>query len=232
MSKKNHEEKDEVIVDIGGTYNQVEQFIEKNKNVMVGGLVAIALVIGGFFAYNSFYLEPLQEEASNEIWRAQQYERSDSLEQALYGDGMYMGFEGISDDFGATNTGKLANYQMGLVYMRQGEYQLAIDAMDDFKSDDVMASAIALGVQGDAYMQLDDPDMALSKYIAAARRSPNNFTTPIFLKKAGEVAEALGDYSQAVSLYEEIEKDYKDTQEGKSIEKFLYRAKTRAANNG
>ena len=48
-------------------------------------------------------------------------------------------------------------------------------------------------------------------------------------EKAGKVAEALEDYSDAVGLYEEIKKNYSDTKEGREVEKYLARAKTLAS---
>ena len=87
-----------------------------------------------------------------------------------------------------------------------------------------MLSAVATGAIGDAYMELDDPDEAMTYYVKAARKNKNEFSSPIYLMKAAKVAEALGDYSVAVSHYEEIKKDYSETSEGREVEKYLARA--------
>ena len=100
--------------------------------------------------------------------------------------------------------------------------------MSDFSSDDVMLSAVALGVIGDAYMELDQPDEALGYYVKAARKNSNEFSTPIYLMKAGKVAEALEDYDVAISYYQEIKDDYSSTQEGREVAKFLARAEALA----
>lgn len=228
MAKKKHEE-DEVIVDIGGTYNKVEQFIEDNKEKLTYAVLAIVVVIGGVFGYNKMILEPAETEASDQIWKAQQYFNQDSLNLALNGDGINMGFEEINDTYGSTKAGKLATYYMGLIYLKNGQFEDAVEYLGAYSGNDVMVSSISLGAMGDAYMELDKPDDAVAAYVKAARKSPNEFTTPIYLLKAGKVAEALQDYSEAVKYYQEIKDKYAGTNEGRGIDKYLARAQTLAS---
>jgi len=228
MSKKKQTE-DEVIVDIGGSYNKAEQFIENNKQMITAVIVGIIVIVGGYFGYTKMYLDPLQIDAEEQIWKAQSYLDKDSLDLAMFGDGNYMGFEEIASEFSGTRAGDLANYYMGVISLRKGEFDLAIDYLDSYSGNDIMLSAIALGAIGDANMELDDAGKALDYYKKAARKNPNDFTSAIYLMKAGKVAEALEDYSDAVDLYEEIKKNYPDTKEGREVEKYLARAKTLAS---
>ncbi|MGY8952945.1 MAG: tetratricopeptide repeat protein [Flavobacteriales bacterium] len=228
MSKKKQTE-DEVIVDIGGSYNKAEEFIENNKQMITAVIVGIIVIVGGYFGYTKMYLDPLQMDAEEQIWKAQSYLDKDSLDLAMFGDGNYMGFEEIASEFSGTRAGDLANYYMGVISLRKEEFDLAIDYLDSYSGNDIMLSAIALGAIGDANMELDDAGKALDYYKKAARKNPNDFTSAIFLMKAGKVAEALEDYSDAVGLYEEIKKNYPDTKEGREVEKYLARAKTLAS---
>jgi len=228
MSKKKQAE-EEVIVDIGGSYNKAEQFIENNKQTIMSVIIGVIVVVGGYFGYTKMYLEPLQIDAEEQIWQAQRYLDQDSFELAMFGDGNFLGFEEISEEFAGTRAGDLANYYMGLISMQKGEFDLAIDYFESYSGNDIMLSAIAIGTVGDAYMELDDPDKALASYKKAANTNPNDFTSAIYLMKAGKVAEALEDYSVAVSLYENIKKNYAETKEGREIEKYLARAKTLAS---
>ena len=228
MSKKKQTE-DEVIVDIGGSYNKAEEFIENNKQMITAVIVGIIVIVGGYFGYIKMYLDPLQMDAEEQIWKAQSYLDKDSLDLAMFGDGNYMGFEEIASEFSGTRAGDLANYYMGVISLRKGEFDLAIDYLDSYSGNDIMLSAIALGAIGDANMELDDAGKALDYYIKAARKNPNDFTSAIYLMKAGKVAEALEDYSDAVGLYEEIKKNYPDTKEGREVGKYLARAKTLAS---
>ena len=228
MSKKKQTE-DEVIVDIGVSYNKAEKFIENNKQMITAVIVGIIVIVGGYFGYIKMYLDPLQMDAEEQIWKAQSYLDKDSLDLAMFGDGNYMGFEEIASEFSGTRAGDLANYYMGVISLRKGEFDLAIDYLDSYSGNDIMLSAIALGAIGDANMELDDAGKALDYYKKAARKNPNDFTSAIYLMKAGKVAEALEDYSDAVGLYEEIKKNYSDTKEGREVEKYLARAKTLAS---
>ncbi len=83
------------------------------------------------------------------------------------------------------------------------------------------------GALGDAYAGLGDMDNALSNYEAAADMDDNEFTTPIFLFKAGLAAEEVGDYDRAVRLYGKLDKDYSESREGRDAAKYLARAEAK-----
>ena len=85
MSKKKQTE-DEVIVDIGGSYNKAEEFIENNKQMITAVIVGIIVIVGGYFGYTKMYLDPLQMDAEEQIWKAQSYLDKDSLDLAMFGD--------------------------------------------------------------------------------------------------------------------------------------------------
>ena len=77
---------------------------------------------------------------------------------------------------------------------------------------------------GDAYMNLGDTDNAIKYWIKAGNNSNNEFTSPIYLKRAGMACEEEGDFSKAVDLYQKIKAEYPNTNEGREIEKFITRA--------
>ena len=231
MAKNNHQDQDEVIVDIGGSINKTEQFIEDNKKSLSLGVGAIVLVVALFFGYTKLYLEPLEQEASLEIWKAQQYFQIDSLDKALYGDGNFLGLEDVRDQYGATKAGALADYYIGLIYLKQGDYDAAIENLSSFSSGDMIVSSIAQGAIGDAQTELGDVDAAASAYMKAANLNKNEFSTPIYLMKAGKAFESIGNYDKAKDAYKTIMDDYPESSEGRSVEKYYYKAKTLAENN-
>ena len=91
------------------------------------------------------YLAPLEEDAQTEMFMAELYFQKDSFALALNGDEQYEGFLSISDDYGLTKAGNLANYYAGLCYLNLGEFENAIDYFSDFSSDDIILSSLALG---------------------------------------------------------------------------------------
>ncbi len=231
MAKTKDENQDEVIVDIGGSINKTEQFIEDNKKTLSMAIVAVVVVVGLFFGYTNLYLAPLEEEASIEIWKAQQYFEADSLDKALYGDGNYLGFEDIKDQYGATNAGALADYYIGLIYYKQGDYEGAIESLSSFSSDDLIVATVAQGAIGDANAELGDVEAAAAAYMKAANLNKNEFSSPIYLMKAGKAFEAAGNYDKAKEAYKNIMDNYGSSTEGRNVEKYYYKAKTLAENS-
>jgi TolA-binding protein len=73
-------------------------------------------------------------------------------------------------------------------------------------------------------MELGDAESAISQYQKAASSRPNNFTSPIYLFKAGQALESIGEYEEAVEVYKSIEKEYPESQEGRDIAKYIARA--------
>ena len=223
MAKKGNKTDDQ-FAQIEETLTKTEQFIEDNqKNLMTGvGIIIglIAIVIG----YQNLYLAPMEKEAQAEMYMAELYFQKDSFNLALNGDGQYLGFVDIADEYSSTKAGKLANYYAGLSYLNSGNFESAIEYLEDFSSDDIILSSLALGCIGDAYMELSDTDNALAYYEDASSYSNNEFTTPRYMIKQAMIHESNGDFEDALELYKEIEKNYKTSREGNGIEKYISRA--------
>ena len=88
-----------------------------------------------------------------------------------------------------------------------------------------MVGPMATGAIGDAYLELGDLSKGAAYYLEAANQDNNNFTTPLFLLKAGQTYELLKSYDEAIRAYERIRDDYPKSSEARTIEKYLGRAK-------
>jgi tetratricopeptide (TPR) repeat protein len=216
----------------------IQLFYEKNKKMITyvgGGLVVL---IAAVLYYKMMYLPEKENEASNEIFWAQNYFEVDSFNIALKGgvtvmspDGQkqIMGFEQIADEYSMTKSGSLANYCAGICYLRTGKFEQAIEFLQKYSGDDEMIAPIAVGAIGDANMELNKVDEAIKFYLKAAEKSNNNFTTPFYLKKAGFAYEQKSNFSEALALYVRIQKEYGKSNEGKEIERDI--AKVKALGN-
>jgi|TARA_B110000285_G_C15114115_1_gene613016 tetratricopeptide (TPR) repeat protein len=224
MANKNTEHEEEIIVDVVESYSKTQRYLEENQRPLTIIGVILVAVIGGFIGFNNLYLAPLEAEAKEQMWRAEQYFENDSLELAIYGDGNYFGFEQIIESYGLTESANLAHYYLGLIHYKQGDYEIAIQHLEDFSSDDIMVGSVAKGVLGDCFIGMDDMDHAVDYYVKAAKDNKNSFTTPVYLLKAGKVYEQMGEYKKALKAYEEIRKVYPFSQEGRSIKKYIARA--------
>jgi len=226
MAKKDNK-KEMQFEEVGEAISKTEQFIENNqqKIIKVTGIIfaIIILVIG----IKNFYLKPLENEAQSEMFMAELYFQKDSFNLALNGDGEYLGFLDISNDFSLTKSGNLANYYAGLCFLHLADYENAISYLKDFSSNDIIISSLALGCIGDAYVELGDNEKALKYYKNAVNNSDNQFTSPRYLFKQAMIYESQQEYSKALKIYNLIKDEYKNSNEAAGIEKYISRAENR-----
>ena len=204
---------------------RTEQFIEDNQKWIVRVVTAVLAVVIIFIGTKRFYLAPLQEEANGQMFVAEQYFETDSFSLALYGDGNYSGFLQIIDDYGITKAANLSKYYAGISFLKLGQFEDAIEYLKKFKSDDKMVAPIATGAMGDAYLELGDQQQALNHYLKASGQSENNFTTPLYMMKAGLLYESLEEFTKALDVYEQIRQDYPDFARSNNIEKYISRSR-------
>ena len=226
MAKKNNKTEDQ-FAQVEVALTQTEQFFEDNQKKIVRVFSIVIGIVALYLGYQNFYLEPLEKEAQTEMFSAEINFAKDSFNLALNGDDQYLGFIDIADDYSSTKAGKLANYYAGLSYLYLGEFENAIDYLEDFSSDDIVLSSLAIGCIGDAYLELDDPDKAMSYYKKAANNHENEFTTPRFLMKQATIHEIQGDYDDALEIYNLINNDYRQSREGQNVAKYIARAENR-----
>ncbi len=212
---------------VEGALSKTEQFIENNQNRIFWIVGIIVVIVAGYIGYTRFVLEPREQSAKAEIYMAEKYFEQDSLELALYGDGMHYGFLDIISEYRFTNTANLAKYYSGISYLRLGEYHEAIDYLESYRADDQILGAMAYGAIGDAYLKLDEKDNAIDYYTDAYNHEPNHLTTPIFLFKAAQLHEHSEQYEEALRLYKKIRDDYPDSDEANNIERYIARTQAK-----
>ncbi|MEP7129422.1 MAG: tetratricopeptide repeat protein [Chitinophagales bacterium] len=204
--------------------NNFEHWVNQNKTLLTyvaGGLFAI---VAAYLGFTKLYLEPKSTEATNQMFMAEKYFGQDSLDRALNGDGNYLGFNQIMEDYKWTPAANLSHYYAGIIYLKQGKFEDAIDHLKDYNGNDKMVSSMSLGALGDAYSELNKMDEAVDYYKKAAYHFENELTTPMFLKKAGMLLENQKKVSEAKKLYEEIKSKYPNTAEGRDMDKYIARA--------
>lgn len=224
---KQTDKTDKQFAQIEETLSKTEQYVEDNQKSLTLVVGAIVGIIAIYLSFNKLYLEPLENEAHADMYMAEMYFEKDSFSLALNGDGQYLGFLDIVDEYGLTNSGNLASYYAGLCFLHTAQYEDAIEYLSDFSADDIILSTLALGGIGDAYLELQENDKALKYYEKAAENHENDFTTPRYLMKQATVLEINGDYQSALLIYKQIKENYSRTQVGQDIEKYIVRANNR-----
>ena len=222
MAKK-IDKTEERIVAVEEAFSRTEQFIEKNQKIILIVVGAIILVVLGYFGFKRLYLAPREKEAQSQMFMAEKYFEMDSLTRALKGDGNYLGFLDIMDQYKFTKSANLSHYYAGICYLKKGEFQNAIDHLSDFSSDDELIGPMAIGALGDAYMELNNTDKAIDCYLKAADKRKNDLTSPMFLMKAGMACELAGKNDLALKTYMRIKTEFSRTNEGREIDKYIAR---------
>jgi tetratricopeptide (TPR) repeat protein len=218
-------EKPEVLVE---QFSKTEAFFQKHKNLSLGILGAIILVVGGFLGYR-YYLSSQNDIAQREIFQAVFYFEQDSLTQALNGDGLNFGLLDIIADYGSTDAGNLANFYAGASYLKLGEFDNAIDYLKSFKSSDLLVQARTYALMGDAYMELGNYSDAATYYDRASNYKPNKNITSQYLMKAAMAYEKQSDFTTAIARYDKILTDHFGSSEYQNARKYKARLETLAS---
>lgn len=221
-NKKNFKEEKNIVA-VEEALSRSEQFIERNQNLIIWSVAVVVLLIAGYIGYTRFFLAPRETEARTEMFMAEKYFEQENFQMALEGDGQYLGFLDIISEYRFTSSSNLAKYYAGISYLRLGEFEEAIDHLESFRARDQIIGAMAYGAKGDAHLELGDNQKALSAYRKAYEYKPNDFTTPLFLFKAGLVNEQLGNNAQAMELYERIRLEYPNSTEATNIDRYIGR---------
>ena len=206
-----------------------EEFLEKNKKVVFGVGGVLVLLIAGFFGYQA-YMTSQNEQAQMDMFQAIYYFEADSLNKALQGDGSYPGFLEIADEYGMTDAGNLAHYYAGVILLKQGQFNEAIEHLKEFSSDDLLVQSRAYALTGDAYMELNDYGKAAEFYDKAADHKENKFFTPQYLSKAALAYELNGNIAAAIERYTTIVDQYPGAAELENARKQKARLEASASN--
>jgi tetratricopeptide (TPR) repeat protein len=205
---------------------QSEAFLIKYKNAIIGGVVAVIIIVAGIIMYKNLYAEPREEKAQAALFKGQEYFEQDAFEQALNGDSIgFAGFLKVADDYSGTKAANLAKAYAGICYAQLGKYEEAVKMLDDFNGKDQMVAPAILGAAGNCYAQLGQLDKAASTLLSAADKADNNTLSPIFLIQAGEILVKQGKYDDAVSAYTKIKDKYFQSYQAMDIDKYIEQAK-------
>lgn len=206
---------------------KTEQFFEDNSKMIsyvVGGII---LVVAAYMGFNKFYLQPREKDALSQMFMAENYFEKDSFNLAVNGDGNYLGFLDIIDDYGSTKAGNRAKYYTGVSYLYLGQYEDALDYLNKFKCDDLLLAPVAEGAKGDAYLELGETDKALKQYKKAYSLTDNELTTPAYMMKAANLLESIDELEDAMALYQDLKVKYPKSQEGANAERYIARLKVK-----
>lgn len=212
--------------------SKTEEWAIKNQKYIFIIVGLAAVIVLGYLGYNKFIAEPKASEAMNEMYTAQKYfdqavngtEKDSLYTLAINGGEGKFGMLDIINEYKGTPAGNLAYYYAGMAYLNLRDYPNAITYLEDFSSEDIILSAIAKGGIGDAFAQLNQPENALEYYEKAIAVSDNEFTAPMYLFKAGNIALDLGENEKALKYFKRIKDEFSASTEATNIDVFIGKA--------
>lgn len=209
----------------GNVLEQSEDFLKGPGKFILIGIVGIAILIGGYFAYKKFFVAPKDVKSVEAIYMAEHY-LLDKEDYATAINGDANGNKGLESLAKSSYAGgEIAKYDLGVAYLNNGQYNEAIKALKDVNFDDDILGTQALGMIGDAYLELGDTKNALDFYTKAYKNRDNTLTTPMYMMKAAQCLELSDKSSDAVKVYEQLIADYPFAKEKNNAEKYLAMAK-------
>ncbi|QFZ55257.1 tetratricopeptide repeat protein [Oceanihabitans sp. IOP_32] len=227
----------EVFNTLDETASKTEAFVGKNQKYIFIIIGAVALVVLGSLGYKEYVTKPKQENAMNDMFQAQKYfeqavngvEKDSLFNLALNGGEGKFGMLDIISEYGGTPAANLASYYAGTAYLKLKDYKNAVEHLSNFKSDDEILAALAKGNIGDAFVQLNQKDDALSYYEQAASLRDNEYTTPMYLYKAGIIALEIDKADRALKHFKNIKENYPNSTEASNVDVFIGKAQMLAS---
>ncbi|MDF2382527.1 tetratricopeptide repeat protein [Nostoc ellipsosporum NOK] len=202
---------------------RAKDFWQRNSKVISIVFIAVVLLGGGWFAYQNFVKKPKEQEASQKMFKAEEYWRMDSLNLALNGDGQNMGLLKVISRYDGTKAANLAKFMAGSAYVKLKDNDKAIKYLKDFDSDSKQVQARAYKLLGDAYGDKGNAAEAFDYYKKAAREFDGDaFSASDALFSAAYLAQrVLNKPDQAIELYKELKNKYPRTPAAYTVDTYL-----------
>lgn len=205
------------------TGEEIKRKFKTNKKLRIISFVvgAVVLLVLGYFLYRQFVWVPANDKSKDVYWEALNYAAIDSTDMAIDD------LRSFSKKYNGKIGGEVSQFVYARQLMNQSEFKKAITELEDVDVDDSYVQIMAIGLQGDCYSELKKYEDAANTYLEAADMLENDFTTPMYLMKAGLCSEEIKNFEKAAELYERIKDDYPQYASQKQIEKYLARAKNK-----
>ena len=199
---------------LASAQTQGENFFEKNSKMVVVAIVVIFALAAAIFGYKKVIVEPRMTKAQEMLFEAQyQFESQNAdFALALNGNENTPGFAQVVEQYGNTPAGNLARMYAAACSLRLGEFDQAQSYINSFKNvkgvPGEIINAMAAGIKGDIAVEKGDNAGAAKLFEQAAKVSENDFTTPMYLRKAALAYKAIGDEAKAEELMKVINEQY------------------------
>lgn len=201
---------------------KTEQFVQNNGKKVIYAIIALAVILAGIVGIKEYNASQNEKASKSETLMQAQFDfEAQQYEAALEG------FEAVINQFGSTTSGNLAKAYAGLCQKNLGNLAEAVNYLKQYDGNDQVIAPAILAALGDCYVELETPDYsaAAKAFEKAAAAANSQEFSPLYLRKAGLVYEAMGDNAKALKAYESIKNNWADSEFANSIDKYIVRVK-------
>lgn len=204
---------------------QTENFFEKNSKMVVVAIVVIFVLAAAIFGYKKLIVEPRLNDAQEMLYEAQyRFEQQNAdFALALNGDENVPGFAQVIEKYGNTPAGNLATVYAAACALRLGDFDAAegyLAKYSDVKgATGELVNAMAVGIRGEIAVEKGDYAGAAAIFEKAANVSDNNYSAPLYLRKAAMAYAAAGNAAKAQECLQTINDKYPSSIEAREAEK-------------
>ena len=195
----------------------LKQKFNNSKTFRISSIAlgAVVVFILGFLSYRQFMWKPENEKSKGSYYVALNAVQNEKLNTAVADTGKASAqkdpikkLQSSVKKYDGKIGGEVSKYLLATQYMRKGKFKEALTLLENVSVEDTYVSAMVIGLQADCHSELKDFDRAYSLYQEAALKNENDFTSPMYLYKAGIHAEKLNKSKEAKSCYEKIAVQY------------------------
>lgn len=204
---------------------QTENFFEKNSKMVVVAIVVIFVLAAAIFGYKKLIVEPRLNDAQEMLYEAQyRFEQQNAdFALALNGDENVPGFAQVIEKYGNTPAGNLATVYAAACALRLGDFDAAEGYLAKYSNvkgaTGELVNAMAVGIRGEIAVEKGDYAGTAAIFEKAANVSDNNYSAPLYLRKAAMAYAAAGNAAKAQECLQTINDKYPSSIEAREAEK-------------
>ena len=197
-------------------------FYNQNKATVLGGGIAIVLVIAliiGYFVYSA----QQEQQAQILLGAAEQSLMNGNFERALYGDddALTLGFIQIARNYGRTDAGNLAHYYAALAEYELGNFEESLSHILNYRAPRGILGVAPVSMNGIILLELDRFEEAAAIFERAADWDRNSATTPYNLFEAAQAHIEAGNRQRAIELLNTILSDFPNSQQSTRAQRLI-----------
>lgn len=203
-------------------YNRLQNYFYENKSTLIGGIIAVILVVGGVIGW-VVYQQSQEEQARNLMTNAEMAFLNGNYQTALEGseEEFTVGFEQIINNYSSTDAGNLARYYAAVCHYNLGNHQQALSYMQRYEVPEGILGVGPISFHAVIHTELGNHQQAAELYVQAAEWSTNESTTPYNYLEAAQAYNDAGNSEEAQRYARMVVEDYPESSVAADAERLL-----------